>query len=91
MEFLAQVRDGVLRGDYGTEGAPGSLRLQGEILPDGSARLDAKGLTGDPRFNLQGAPRGVPYGYQVAARFEGTRGTGRRMQVRPCDLTFVKQ
>lgn len=90
-EFLAQVKDGLLQGDHGREGAPGSLRLQGEILADGSAKLDAKGLTGHPRFNIKGVPQGLPYGYQVAARFEGTRGTGRRMQVRPCDLTFVKQ
>ena len=80
-----------LRGERGIEGAAGWLRLQGEIQPDGSAKLDAKGVTGDPKFSVKGAQFGVPYFYQVAARFEGSRGTGRRMQARACDLTFVKQ
>jgi class 3 adenylate cyclase len=90
-ELVAQVRDGYLRGEQGTEGSPGSLKLQGEIQPDGSARLDAKGLTGDPKYNVKGVSSGVPYAYQVAARFEGSRGTGRRLQLRACDLTFTRQ
>ena len=90
-ELVAQVKDGYLRGEQGTEGAPGSLKLHGEIQPDGSARLDAKGLTGDPKYNVKGVSSGVPYSYQVAARFEGSRGTGRRLQLRACDLTFTRQ
>ena len=90
-ELVAQVRDGVLRGEQGTEGSAGSLKLQGEIQPDGSARLDAKGLTGDPKYNVKGVSSGVPYAYQVAARFEGSRGTGRRLQLRACELTFTRQ
>ena len=90
-ELVAQVRDGFLRGEQGTEGSPGSLKLQGEIQPDGSARLDAKGLTGDPKYNVKSVSSGVPYAYQVTARFEGTRGTGQRMQTRACSLTFVRQ
>ena len=90
-ELVAQVKDGYLRGEQGTEGAPGSLKLQGEIQPDGSARLDAKGLTGDPKYNVKGVSSGVPYSYQVAARFEGPRGTGRRLQLRACELTFTRQ
>jgi hypothetical protein len=34
---------------------------------------------------------GNPYSYDVAARFEGSRGTGRRLQLRACTLAFVKQ
>ena len=91
LQYVAQVKDGFLRGTYGTEGTANSLRLQGDIQPDGSAKLDAKGLTGDPKFNIKGAPSGVPYGYQVAAHFEGSRGTGRASLIRGCDLTFDKQ
>jgi class 3 adenylate cyclase len=90
-ELVAQVKDGVLRAEQGTEGAAGSLRLQGSIQPDGSARLDAKGLTGDPKYNVKSVSSGVPYAYQVEARFEGSRGTGRRLQLRACDLTFTRQ
>lgn len=89
--FVAQVRDGYLQGDFGTEGTPGSLRLQGSIQPDGTATLDAKGLTGDPKYNPTGGKAGTPYGYNVLAEFEGARGTGRRLQVRACDLTFARQ
>lgn len=85
------MKDGFLRGDQGAEGTAGWLRLQGDIQPDGSAKLDANGLTGDPKFNLKSAQKGVPYAYQVAARFEGSRGTGRRLHLRACDLTFVKR
>jgi len=90
-EFPAQVRDGFLRGERGTEGGPASLRIQGTIQPDGSARLDAKGMTGDRKYNTQNVPQGIPFAFTVAARFEGSRGTGRRTQMRPCDLTFAKQ
>lgn len=91
LELTAQVKDGFLRGERGTEGEPASIRLQGTIQSDGSAKLDAKGFTGDPKYNANRVQQGVPYAYTVEARFEGTRGTGRRVQLRPCDLTFFKQ
>jgi class 3 adenylate cyclase len=91
LEFIAQVKNGVLQGEHGTEGNANWLRLQGDIQPDGSAKLDAKGLTGDPRYNVKSVQRGVPYAYQVDARFDGSRGTGRRLQLRACDLTFTRR
>ncbi len=90
-EFVVQVKDGYLRGERLTEGTPSWLLLQGNIQPDGIANLVAKGLTADPKFTLKGLPKGTPYGFDVAARFDGSRGTGRRMQLRPCDVTFIKQ
>jgi len=98
LEFVAQVKDGFLRGERGSEGSPSWLRYQGEIQPDGSAKLSAKGLTGDPKFSITNAQTGAryapaqPYAYQVAARFEGSRGTGvATLQLRTCDVVFVKQ
>jgi hypothetical protein len=90
-KFVAQVTNGYLKGDLGTEGSPGSLRLQGTIQPDGTATLEAKGLTGDPKYTIKGDKLGTPYGYSVVAEFEGARGTGRRIQLRACDLTFARQ
>jgi class 3 adenylate cyclase len=90
--FTVQVKDGLLRGEHGTEGNPSWLRLLGDIQADGSAKLDANGLTGDTKYNSTGAQKGVPYAYRVAARFEGSRGTGvARLTARSCDVTFVKQ
>jgi hypothetical protein len=95
LRFPAQVKDSFLQGDQGSEGTPGWLRLQGDIQSDGNARLQLKGLTGDTKFNAKGMQKGVPYGYQVVARFEGSRGTGQRVQTpgwpRACNLTFVRQ
>ncbi len=91
MELVAEVKDGFLRGAKGSEGGAGSLRIEGPIQLDGRATFDARGVTADPKFNVKGAPMGTPYAYTVSARFEGSRGTGRRTQVRACLLTFVKQ
>jgi hypothetical protein len=89
--FVAAVKDGLLRGEYGTLGNPASLLLQGRIRPDGSARLDAKGHTGNPKYAVKGVQSATPYQYQVEAQFEGAHGSGRRTQTRSCILTFAKQ
>jgi class 3 adenylate cyclase len=90
-DFIALVKDGFLRGDQGIEGSPGWLRLEGPIQPDGSARLDARGLTNDPKYTIKGGAKGSPVGYHVAARFEGASGSGKRLELRACDLRFAKQ
>lgn len=93
--FRAEVKDGVLSGEQGIEGNPGWLRLGGRIQPDGTAKLEARGVTGDPKFSARNAPRGTPFGYQVAAQFENARGSGHRLQLREwdreCSLIFLKQ
>jgi caspase domain-containing protein len=90
LRFLAQVKDGALHGQHGVTGQPGSLTLTGKILSDGNASIDARGTTGDPKFNLNSASTGSPYAYRANAHFEGSRGSGIRTDLRPCDLTFVK-
>ena len=89
--LVAQVKDGFLRGDQGVEGNPNWLRLEGQIQSDGSATLSATGLTGDPKYSIKGAAEGSRVGYHVAARFEGSTGTGKRLELRACDLRFTKQ
>jgi hypothetical protein len=90
--LVAEVKDGVLRGEKAAEGAAGEIRIQGVIQPDGTAKLEVKGTTGDdPKFLLKGGRTRTAYGYDVAARFEGSRGTGRRLQHRACELTFIRQ
>lgn len=91
IDLVAQVKDGYLRGIRGTEGTPDSLRIEGQIQPDGSASLDVRGLTGDPKYAVNQLARGSAYRYHVAARFDGARGTGTRTELRPCDLRFAKQ
>ena len=91
LELVAQVKDNFLRGEQGADGKPGWLRLQGAIQPDGSATLDARGFTGDPKYNIKNIAQGLPYAYHVAAQFDANRGTGRRLELRACDLRFAKQ
>lgn len=90
-KFQARVQDGVLRGQRGLEGSPGFLTLSGRINPDGSALLEAYGLTGDPKFAVDRAKDGTPYSFHVTASFEGTHGTGSRVEARVCTLTFDRQ
>jgi len=91
VDFVAGVRDGYLHGGRGILGTPGSLRMEGAIAADGSARLGVRGRSGDPKYEMKGViPPGSPYRYEVRARFEGSSGTGTRAE-RPCDVRFSRQ
>lgn len=91
LNFVAEVSNSALRGVIGTQGEPDSLLMRGDIQPDGRALLRVNGLTGDPRYAAKRAARGSPYVYQVEALFEGSQGTGRRLQQRECLVKFDKQ
>jgi Caspase domain len=90
MQFFAEVKDGVLAGQFGSSGQPSSLTLKGRIEPNGKGSIDARGMTGDPKFTANRVSQGSPYSYRADVQFDGTRGSGKRTQIRPCDLTFVK-
>ncbi len=88
--FMAEVRNGTLHGEHGEQKQSGWLGLDGKIQPDGTALLLASGLTGPSTFNVGKAMPSTPYSYHVTARFEATRGTGARVELRPCNVTFDK-
>jgi len=87
----SEVKDGVLHGERLHPGEPGWLLLEGRIEADGQARLTAKGLVGAAPMAVGQRPKGTDYGYHVAATFEATRGSGARIEGRPCDLVFVRR
>ncbi len=91
-QFASTVKDGVFHGVHGTEGEPGSLVIDGAIPPDGHASLYAKGRTGSPQY-VPGhdTPKGTEFGYNIDAHFDGSTGTGTRVEGRPCTLKFAKQ
>ena len=91
IDFVAQVKDGQMRGTRGADDGSDSLRLEGEIRPDGNAALEVRGRTGDPKYAVNRVQKGTAYGYPITAHFEGGRGTGRRVKLRPCDLNFVRR
>jgi hypothetical protein len=89
--FIAEVKDGVYLGKYGNEGEAGSMTLTGPILADGSALLDAKGLVGNSEHASNRGARGTTYSWQVKARFEAEKGTGKRLSGRRCEVEFFKR
>ena len=91
IEFPGRVKDGTLHAVRGAEGSPDSLRMEGEIKPDGSALFVANGRTGDPKYSVGGVVSSTPYMFTVKAQFDGSSGIGKRQELRPCDVRFAKQ
>lgn len=90
--FVSEVKDGKLRGLHGTEGEPSSLLIEGKIEADGSAKLYATGRTGSKEYVPgRDTPRGTEYSYSIDAHFKGAKGTGTRVEGRPCAFQFEKQ
>lgn len=85
------ITGGAAHGQRLKPGEPGWLKLDGRVDDDGQAELDARGLVGAAPFAVGHQPRGTEYGYHVEARFEGDSGSGRRIEGRPCALSFVRR
>ncbi len=89
--FPVMVSDGHLQGQYEKKDQPNSLTLEGTIQPDGRATISANGVTGPSKFNIAQIQQGEPYNYSITAQFERAHGHGKRMELRPCDVDFVRQ
>ncbi len=89
-EFRGQIKDGVYHAQYGTKGQPSSLELDGKIEPGGAAGFKGAVVVGSPIAGM-GAARGTVSPVYAMARFGHASGTGDRINLRPCSLTFVKQ
>jgi hypothetical protein len=90
-QFVADVKQGVLHAQYRTLDSPGSLTLEGKIKSDGVAELNAHGRTGNPEYAVNRLSTGTPYSYLIKAQFAATRGTGTRIDTRPCTFVFSKR
>ena len=90
-QFPAHVKDGVLRGEIGAAETAGWLRIEGKIGADGNAVLDAHARTGDPDHAVNHPPPSSPYAFHVEARFDGARGSGRRLEQRVCNFAFERR
>lgn len=90
--FTSSVSGGVLHGVYGSPGQPSSLQIDGTIGPDGRSRLLAQGRTGSKEYVPgRDTPRGTPYSYFIDAQFNGSSGTGSRVEGRSCTVAFTRQ
>jgi hypothetical protein len=89
--FPVTVRDGHLHGQYDLQYQPNSLTLEGTIQPDGRATISASGVSGPSKYNIDQVGQGQGYSYNITAQFEMAHGHGKRTEVRPCDVDFVRQ
>jgi Caspase domain len=89
-QFGATVKDGIFRGQRGTEGKPGGQVFDGTIDPDGTTRIFAKGLSGNTNSDPFHRPTGTEFRYTIAGKLEGSHGRASRVD-RDCDVRFVKR
>jgi TIR domain len=89
-QFTGQVKDGAYHGVKGVKGEPSSMVLDGKIEPDGQAGFSGEIIVGSSLVGL-GAARGTPSDFHALAHFDQRSGNGKRIEGRPCSLTFMKQ
>ena len=89
--YDAAVKDGRFVGQYRTKGQSPSMTLEGLIQPDGTATLQAQGISGDAEHNVKFAQAQTPISFQVSAKFEASKGSGNRLGSRACKFTFSRQ
>jgi TIR domain len=63
-------------------------RLSSQI---GSILAEGSGFSSDPTFTVGQVATGTKYSYHVVAKFEGTSGSGTRVELRPCNFSALKQ
>lgn len=90
-QFDSTVKQSALHGEKGKKGEAGWLEINGTISADGVADLYASGQVGAAPYAVGQRPAGSAYGYHIAARFEGDKGSGHRVEGRPCTVTFEKK
>lgn len=89
--YPATVKAAEIHGQFRRVGETPSATLTGTIDADGNAKMNVKGLAGNPQYNLNNVKTGSPVNFDVAGKFEGGKGTGRRTSGRPCHFTFTKK
>jgi hypothetical protein len=87
--FVAQVKDSILHGETGTAGTPAWFAIDGPIEGDGHATLRATGLVGNPATAF-GMKSGSSYSYTIEASFDARQGSGKRVELGPCSVSFTK-
>jgi hypothetical protein len=89
-QFHGQVTGGVYHGLRGVKGQPSSMVLDGKIEFDGTAAFFGEIIVGSSLVGL-GAARGTPSDFHAVATFENSTADGRRVEGRPCTLSFQRE
>jgi hypothetical protein len=90
-QFLGEVKDGVFHGVKGVIGKPNSFVFDGTIKPDGTGEITILGRTGPSAATPGHPPEGTEFSSKIAAKFQGSKGTGICLGDRICNYTFAKQ
>jgi outer membrane biosynthesis protein TonB len=88
--FVGQIKDGAYHGLKGVKGEPSSLDLNGKIDADGTAGFFGEIIVGSSLVGL-GVARGTPSDFHAIAHFTASSADGKRIEGRPCSLSFVRQ
>jgi hypothetical protein len=88
--FIVDVKDGRLYGEKGQVGQPGSLQMLGTIQPDGTVNINAAGRTANPEMSAGNVSPGTSYSYRMHGVFAQSSGKASRIDLRPCEATFLK-
>jgi hypothetical protein len=88
--FPGEVKNGTYHGLKGVKGQPSSMVLDGKIGSDGSAAFFGEIIVGSSLVGL-GTARGTPSDFHALAQFDRTSGNGKRVEGRPCTVSFTKE
>ena len=92
MKFVTEVKDGLLVGHSGADGAQGYLHINGRVTPAGVGQIYARGRTGKEEVIAgRDVPVGTEYNYYIEAKFDTKSGSGNRVEGRGCAFKFEKR
>jgi hypothetical protein len=90
-EFVGRVKNGILHGQRGTEGAPNSNTFDGMIEPNGTAEVSETGFSQDSKTDPFHRPTGTQFHTTYVGSFDGARGTFTRLDRPSCNINFTRQ
>jgi hypothetical protein len=90
-DFDVVIDGGILKGQYGSPGAPASVSYTGKVHRDGSLEVLAQGNTGKRDYAVGRVDEGTAYAYTLHGKLGDTSGEASRREVRACTATFNRR
>jgi hypothetical protein len=89
-KFAGEVREGRLTAQQGQVGSPSSSTMVGTIQANGTAQIRVNGFTGNPELTVGHVQPSTPFAYSMRGSFTQFNGKAQRVELRPCEATFVR-
>jgi hypothetical protein len=90
-DFVAELKNGSLHGEFGVAGQPGFNSFDGKVTRDGAIQVAQSGINGGGPTTRNPAARGREFQFAYTGRLDGSQGRALRVQGRTCHLNLVKQ